>query len=489
MRFMRRSLTGLFLVAFTLGILAYAGHMVRTAIVARLSDEPTERAPRERVLAVNVVPVTLRDVVPTLTTFGEIRSTRTLDLRAKLAGTIIELGPGFVEGGRVEAGQLLARVDPSDAKSALAVAQADLAEAEAELRDAKRALMLANDDVEAARAQAQLREQALERQKSLKDRGFGSQALVEQAELAAAAARQAVLSRRQALANAESRVDQARIEVTRARINVSEAERKLADTEIRAAFSGTLAGVSLVEGGLVANNEQIAQLIDPAQLEVAFRISAQQYERLLDEDGNLVRAEITVTLDADGAALVAKGRITRESGAVAADQTGRLLFAGLRQARGFRPGDFVTVKVEEPMLTGVAVLPATAVDAAHEVLVLGPDNRLEVASVTFLRRQGNKVIVAAPALEGRKVVAERTPLLGAGIKVQPIETAASADATAAAADVELVELTPEQRARLVALVENTPDLPADAKQRVLAQLSQDRVPASTVRRIETRMGG
>ncbi len=99
------------------------------------------------------------------------------------------------------------------------------------------------------------------------------------------------------------------------------------------------------------------------------------------------------------------------------------------------------------------------------------------------------MIVAAPALEGRKVVAERTPLLGAGIKVQPIETAASADATAAAADVELVELTPEQRARLVALVENTPDLPADAKQRVLAQLSQDRVPASTVRRIETRMGG
>ncbi len=489
MRFLRRSLTGLFLVALTLGVLVYAGHVVRTAIVARLSDDPPARPAGERVRAVNTVAVTLQDIAPILTTFGEIRSTRTLDLRANLSGTIVELSPDFVEGGRVEAGQLLARVDPSDAQAELAVAQADLAQAEAELRDATRALDLARDGVASAREQARLREQALERQKSLRDRGFGSDALVEQAELAAAASRQDVLSRRQAQADAESRVDQARIQVSRARIAVAEAERRLADTRIRAAFSGTLAGVSLVEGGLVANNEQIAQLIDPTQLEVAFRISAQQYERLLDDQGMLVRAEVTVTLDADGAGLVATGRITRESGAVADDQTGRLLFAGLRQARGFRPGDFVTVQIEEPMLTGVSVLPATAVDAANTVLVLGPDSRLELAHVTFLRRQGDNVIVAAPALEGRQVVAERSPLLGAGIKVQPIETSAASVATEADRGTELVALTPERRARLIAFIENTPDLAADAKQRVLAQHSQDRVPASTVRRIETRMGG
>ena len=61
----------------------------------------------------------------------------------------------------------------------------------------------------------------------------------------------------------------------------------LAETELRAEFAGVLADVTVVQGGLVNRNEQVATLIDAQALEVSFRVSTSQYARLLTEDGRL----------------------------------------------------------------------------------------------------------------------------------------------------------------------------------------------------------
>ncbi|GAA0295830.1 efflux RND transporter periplasmic adaptor subunit [Rhodovulum strictum] len=485
MNFLRRSLVGLFLVALTFGLLAWAGHMVSSAIQARLADQPGQRPARERVFAANVVTVTPETISPVLTAFGEVRARRTLDLRAEAGGRVVDLHPAFEEGGRVKAGELILRVDPSNAQWARDVAQTDLAGAEADLRDAERKLVLAREELAATGDQARLRAQALARQQDLRARGVGTDATVEDAALAASAAAQAVVARRQSEAQAEAALETAHNALARARIRLAEAERALADTELFAAFSGTLAEVSQVEGGLVTPNERVAQLIDPAALEVAFRVSTAQYTRLLDQGGALRPAPVTAVLDVFGADLTATGQLIRESGAVAQGQAGRLLFASLENAPGFRPGDFVTVHLEEPPLERVARLPATALDAAAQVLVLGEDDRLEAVQVELLRRQGDDVIVRAAGLAGREVVAERTPLLGAGIRVRPLRPGAEAAGDAP----ETVELSPERRAALIAFVESNPMMPDEAKARVRAQLEQDRVPVRVVERLESRMGG
>ena len=113
MRFLRKSLTGLFLLSLTLGLLGFAGIMVRDAVQARMAEEARVPQARERVFAVNVVPVAFETVTPVLTSFGEVQSRRTLELRAAASGAVVELDPEFVEGGQVEAGQLLARIDPA----------------------------------------------------------------------------------------------------------------------------------------------------------------------------------------------------------------------------------------------------------------------------------------------------------------------------------------------------------------------------------------
>jgi hypothetical protein len=138
------------------------------------------------------------------------------------------------------------------------------------------------------------------------------------------------------------------------------------------------------------------------------------------------------------------------------------------------------------MLEGVADLPATAVDAAGRVLALTAEERLEDVAVEVLRRQGDRVIVAPGALVGRDVVAERSPLIGAGIKVRPVRP--GVDQAAEAAPL-MLELTEDRRAALIAAVEGNARMPDEAKARVIEQLRQDRVPADVVARIDARAGG
>lgn len=486
MRFFRRSLTGLFLLAVTLGLLALAGQTIRSAFEAKLAGGAPPQQARERVFSANVVTAVADDFAPVLTAFGEIRSSRTLELRAPRAGTVIALGDGVEDGAAVQAGQLLLRLDPADATAARDLAKSDMARAEAELRDADRALLLARDDVAAAQSQADLRAQALSRQEDLEKRGVGSAAAVETAALAASASDQAVLSRRAAFAAAEARLDQAKTALSRQAITLAEAERALGDTQLFAGFDGVLSGITTVQGRILGANERIGDLIDPDALEVSFRISTAQFARLIDANGQLIPTDVTAALEVSGAELLATGQLSRVGAAVGEGQTGRLVYATLGKAPGFRPGDFVTARVSEPKLTSVVVLPATAYGADGTVLALGAEDRLEALPATLLRRQGDQVILTATGLAGRDVVRELSPLLGAGIKVKPVRPDVQ---TQAAAQPEFVDLTPERRAALIAFVESNDRMPAEAKTRILAQLAEEKVPARVIERLESRMGG
>ena len=485
MRFVSRSLTALLLAALAVALLAWAVQITAAALRERAAEDGGGRPAEERVYATALVALEPGTVTPTLSAFGEIRAVRTLELRAPVGGRVVELAPSWVEGGRVAAGEVLLRIDPAQAEAEVAVARADLAGAEAEVRDAARGLDLARQELAGAEAQRDLQAQAVTRQRDLAQRGVGSAAAVETASLAVQTAEQSILARRGALAAAEARIDAAALGEERARIALREAERDLADRILRAQFDGVLGEASVLEGGLVNPNERLGVLIDPTALEVAFRLSTTQHARLVGADGALVGAPVRAVLDVLGLAIEAPGRVVREAPAVAEGRTGRLVFARLDGAAGFRPGDFVRVEVEEPSLGGVAVLPAAALSPQDRILLLAGGDRLEEVSVDVLRRQGDDVIVAVGDLAGREAVALRSPALGSGIKIRPQRPDDDGDAAPGAET--LLALDPERRARLIAFVEGG-RMPDAVKARLLARLQEDRVPAEVVARIESRMG-
>ena len=485
MRFLGRGLIGLLLFSLALGLLGLAGNTIKVAVQDRMNQEPRSQKARERTFAVKVVPAEVTSINPTLNAFGEIQSRKTLDLRMAASGQIQELSTNFVEGGSVKSGELLIRLDDSDYQTAVDLAENNLIDAKNEVIEAARNLSFSKEELAAAEEQEKLRRRALTRQKDLVERGVGTAAALENAELSASGATQAVLSRKAAVDQVKNRGAQAETRLVRAELALKDAKRKLEDTKLYAEFSGLLSGVSLVKGGIVSANERLGQLIDPEVLEVSFKISTQQYTRLLNDNGELLKAPVSVALTNTEQGLNADGVIIRDSASVAKGQTGRQVYAKLTKSVGFKPGDFVAVKVEEPTLNWVVKLPSTALDASNKVLLLGEGERLEEAQVKLMRRQGNEVIVRSRDLSGKEIVAQRTPVLGAGIKVKAIRSGEENEV----AEVEMLELTEERRAKLISAIETNGYIPKTVKERIIGQLTQPKVPADVVARIESRMGG
>jgi len=491
MKFLTRSLVALFLLSITAGLLVFAGGQIFWAVKEAQSDERPGRPQRERVFAVNVAVLEPVTIAPQITAYGRALSWRSTELRAVVSGALVGLSPDFRDGGSISEGQMVFEIDPAKFRSALVLAENALREAEVELSDARAAIALARTEVELAQKQLEPRRQAYERQQNLKERGVSTDADVENAALALFSAEQAVLNQQQALAQAQTRILRAEIAVDRQQTSVAEATRLLSETTVSAPFDGVVSNVTAIQGQLVSANEKLGDLIDPEALEVAFRLSNTRYGRLLDSEGNIRPLPVYIRYDLEDLPFALSGVIDRAGAVVGEGQTGRLVYARLSGAGVsiLRPGDFLTVTVEESPLENVALVPASAVDSAGNMLVLGSEDRLEEVPVRILRRQADGVIIA-DAPFGREYVLALNPQIGKGIQVRPMRESDVAETAALPippAAPEMIVLDAARKAELLAFVESNQRMPAEAKARIMAQLSEPEVPRDIVARLEDRM--
>jgi len=488
MRFVLRSLIALVLICLTVGLVGVGAVQI---VASRSADDeggrPRGGSGRERTFAVSLDVVTRATAYPQIASYGEVEGARVLELRAPAGGVLTDLAESFRNGAAVQQGDLLFEIDPADATATRDRAAAAVQEASAAVTQAIATRELADDELAAAVAQRTLREAALQRQRGLQARGVGTSTTTETAELAVSQAEQTVLTRRQSMLSQDAAIASTEIALARARIDLAEATRALDDTRYVAPFDGLLTDVTAVPGRRVSQNEQLAVLIDPTVLEVAFQVTNAQFSRLLNDSGALTQAEVTVSLDLDGVPFHVPGRIVRSGAEVAQGQTGRQIYASLDGQGGaiLRPGDFVSISIAEPALQDVTTVPAAALTSASELLIAGEGDRLQVAPVRVLRRQGDEVIVAdAPV--GARYVMEVRPQLGAGVAITPIVPMGEQPVVEVP---ETILLDPERRARLRAFVEGNTRMPPDIRARTLSALEADEVPRATVERLEGRMGG
>jgi len=487
MRFSLKFIVGLLLFLAGLGAAGFGAKTLQTGLAERRAEAAEKPATRrERVFTVVAGQIDNTEVRPEITAYGEIRSWRTLEIRASSGGYIVELADEFRDGVLVNEGAFLFRIDPKEFIAAEADARAAVSEAEADLREAIQGVEVARRELAAADAQRDLRSSALNRQQDLLQRGVATSSLVEDAEMSLAAAEQTAASRSQMLLTSEIKIDRNKLRLERARIALSEAQRDLEETEHRAPFSGLVSDVNVALGGLATPNERLGLLIDPTALEAAFRVTNAQFARLLDENGELRKIEVAVSLELDDKPLIVEGVIERAGAVIEAGETGRLIYAKIKSkaATLLRPGDFVSVSVTEPPLQNVARLPASAVTEEGELLLVDED-RLAPVRVRILRRLADDVVVAG-APDGATYVTDRSPQLGKGVKVKVIGNDAP---PVSAPEVDLVTLDPEKQEKMIAWVEANERIPAEMKSRILKRLRTGKAPQRMVDRISQRIGG
>ncbi len=492
MRVIFRALLGLVLVVLTLGPLGYGAYTLMDA--KRNAPSRPKGGGEERVHIANVKTLTALQAQPVMLAYGEVRSWRTLELRAPAAGRLVEVARNFRDGAEVAAEASLAVIDPADPSARRTDAEAVVAEATAELAEAREAAQVAGQELQAAERQRALRAQSLARQKQLREKGFATAAEIETAELSLANADQTVRNRAQMAIAARNRIERANLGLKRANVTLEDAERGLFDTRLTAPFRGLLTNVQVVLGRLVSVNEKMGELVDPSALEVAFRVSNRQFSHLLDDRGQVNKLPVKVVLELGERKVEAPGHIERADAVVGAGQSGRLMFARLDANPNsvLRPGDFVAVRIQEESLDNVAELPATAITEDGRILMVGKDQRLSEHRARIVRRQGDAVLVRDVPF-GEQVVLERLPQFAAGVRIKASladEAPASGGpvrVAAAPADDGKIILEGKRRELLVTAVKSAKRLSDERRAWVLGLLEQERVPRQLIERIEARI--
>ena len=335
---------------------------------------------------VGVVDVEPRSLALVLEYPAQLKGVREVEVRARVSGILLERR--YAEGARVEAGEILFRIDPDPFRAEVAQAQAALEVQEASLGQARR-----------------------ERDRILP--------LFER-ELASVRDRD----------NALTAFESAAAAVAASRAALRTAELELSYTDVRAPISGLTSREVRSEGSLVTAGDDSSLLTYIVQADRLYVDLA-----VTDTDAELVRAalasnhggQVGVSIaDVQGRAIAAMGTIEFVSPRID-DATGTVAIrALLDNPDGVVPGRIVRARVEGVSIANSLVIPKRAVmHGAQGAYVWTVDASGQPVStpVELGTLAGNDVVVTAGLTAGARVVVDGVLKVRPGSPVKAVKIA------------------------------------------------------------------
>ncbi len=375
--------------------------------------------PRETAASVRAVTVTHSTYQPELILYGETVAGREVQLRALVAGEVVDASPDLRDGGLVARGDLLLRIDPFDYEVAIDETRAQIAETEARITESEAQVRAEGAALARAREQLAIAEKDLERARQLVGRGAVSQQALDDRLLQVSQRRDAVEQREISLSVQQARVSQQRAALDRLNATRRSAERNLRDTRLSAPFDAYVSDPSAEVGKVLGTNDPVATLIDRSWVEVRFTLSDAQYGRLVRAGGDVAGRAVKVHWRVGGEPFSYDAKIVRVGARIASSSGGVYVYARLAnplEPTPLRPGAFVEVRVSDIAYEDVVRLPQTALYDSDHVYVIR-DDRLERRSVTALGASDGNVLVRGDLRDGERVAATRLARPGDGVKV------------------------------------------------------------------------
>lgn len=402
-----------------LPIAIIAGGLLGYQHLKNTRPEPRRVEVTEKSFAVETVPVVFEQLQPTLTLYGEAVASRSVDIRALVAGTVVETGAGLKDGGTVDKDDVLLRIDPFDYEGQIVEAKAALQEAKARLVELEASYRQEEDALKRDREQLTIAERDLERADRLSGQGTISARSVDDRKLIVAQRNQAVESRSNNLMVWQARADQQRATIDRLAWSVSQAERRLAETELKAPYAAYVSDVGAEVGRVVSVNDRVATLRDRKQIDVRFSLSDSQYGRVVAAEGDLEGRSVDVIWRVGDTPIRYAARIVRIAATIDTASGGVNVFAALDDPNdplAIRPGAFVEVQVKDRKYDRVVRLPQTALYAGSTVYIVEGE-RLAARTVEVVGRADGDALVRGPLQPDERIMSTRLSAPGDGLRV------------------------------------------------------------------------
>ncbi len=373
-RWMKWALAALVVALLAAGVMRALS--ARKAQQAAIAQQSANRAqPAVEIRAADVVSWSRQELQQIQPITGSLRAVHSAWVKARIAGDLQDLQ--VREGDKVSAGQVLARVDATDARARLRQAQAQ---------------------AQAAQAQVDIAQRSFDNNQALVTQGFISKTGLETATSSLSAAQ---ATHRAALAA------------------VDQISKSLEDTVLRAPISGQIAQRLAQTGERVGVDARVLEIVDLKQLELEASLGAG--DSMAVRVGQLAQVQI----EGMGEPLIAK--VVRINPSATAGSRSVLVYLSLPARTGLRQGLFAQGNLNVGQIKGHA-LPLTAIrtDKPQPYVQLVMKDQVEHQPVQLGARgvKGDETMVVIEGLtEGAKVLAGSVGLLRAGTPIKMINGA------------------------------------------------------------------
>lgn len=326
--------------------------------------------------ASDLVQVKTLELQQTVLISGPVKAVNTALLKARVAGEL--RGLTVREGDTVRAGQVLARIDPT--------------ESEARLRQARQ---------QATAAQAQL---------AIAQRNFdNNRALVAQGFISSTA-----------LASSQASLDAARASYQSAQSGADLAAKVLDDTVLRAPIAGQISQRLAQPGERVAVETRVLEIIDNRQLELEASLNA--------ADSRQVKVGQTAQLTLDDASPAIQAKVVRVNPSASVGSRAVLIYLAIAPDANLRHGLFVQGRLKLGVLRALALpLGAVRTDKPQPYVQLLSRNQVQHVNVAVGERgeaNGVPVVAVTGLPEGSLVIDGAVGSLRAGTLVTMTAAAA-----------------------------------------------------------------
>jgi len=376
-------------------VLALVGGVMR-ALSNKRAQQAAASAPASAITQVeltstDVMTAELRDITQGLPVSGTVKAVNYAVIKARVAGELKEVVAR--EGDAVKAGDVLARIDPTEYQ---------------------RRWQQAAETASAAKSQMEIAQRAWDSNKALVGQGFISKAAMDNS---IASYQGAIASHKAAIAGADV------------------ARKALDDATLRAPFAGIVSGRAAQVGERVAIDAKIMELVDLSQLEVEVPLSPSES---MD-----VRVGQAAALQIEDRQATVGAKVKRISPSAQAGSRSVLIYLALDKAEGLRHGLFAkgilgmgkskilavplsTVRTDraQPYVQVVEQV-GDQLQVMHKTVTLG------VRGMDMAQPESETMVGVTGLAEGSTVLKSHVGALREGMAVK--YTAASANAPAASA--------------------------------------------------------
>ena len=379
-----------------LGGLVFGGVIV----MEQLKPKPEKAEEQPRGLSVFAEAAELTDIELSVDAQGEVKPQSQIVVAPQIAGRIAYVSPDFIDGGFINKGQVLVRLEDDDYQLAIVRAQSGVASAEQRL---------AREEAEAELAIQDIEELGIENPSPL--------------------------------ARREPQLAEARASLDSAKAQLADAQLALNRTAVTAPFSGRVRERSADLGQYVGPGQSLGTIFATDVVEVSLPLSDEELGRVglplaFAETSSNKGPSVIFTTKVAGQDQEWKGRVVRTSAAV--NPQTRLInaIAVLQDPYGagsddgvpMAPGLFVNARIDGRHMADVVRVPRAALRGVDQVFIgNAPEGKLEIRTVDVAFSDNDGAYLTSGVAPGEYAIISPIQAAFDGMSIQVVERLPNGD--------------------------------------------------------------